>query len=563
MSEDKMKINIGRVQPYYCGEWDSSKEYHKLDHILYNGSTYVALKTVPYGVAPLSDRDQNEHYWQLIASQGEQGPKGDKGDESAYDAAVEGGYTGTEEEFNATLGKIDTALYASDVDAELSGSSTNPVQNKVVKSALDNKAPVITDTASGAVASFPDGADGMPIKSLAINIEPLQEGSGVPSPENVRPISGWTGANVTRTGKNLLPSDSSKYQDGIINGEGIETAQNSYKFLKEYLPIFPDTVYTLSAEKNTTSNLALSIAFYDSDKNFLVRTIAWGPATTTGRVSGAVTSPQNAAYCRLNIWSSSTAGEHFQFELGSTTDYEPYKGNTYDITFPSPDPGTVYGGELTINSDGTMALSVTWAIDTYSGGFTKYNHQDQNRSYFYKSIGPYGLVDNHQCLSNQFIATTISTSNANEGIDVANSSAYNDTRILARSSGYADMTEGEFNAMLAATPLQVAYKLTNPVSYQLTAQEIIRTLYGTNNFWADCGPVTVEYPADTKLYIQKINAPADDDMTADTQIASGKYFIVGGTLYLSTTTIPAGDTIIPGTNCVQTNLAEALNALNV
>ncbi len=98
--------------------------------------------------------------------------------------------------------------------------------------------------------------------------------------------------------------------------------------------------------------------------------------------------------------------------------------------------------------------------------------------------------------------------------------------------------------------------------YLLTAQQVLETLYGTNNIWADCGDVEVEYRADTKLYIRKINAPDDADMTADAQIASGKYFIVGGSLYLSTTTIPAGDTIIPGTNCTKTNLAEALNALS-
>lgn len=54
----------------------------------------------------------------------------------------------------------------------------------------------------------------------------------------------------------------------------------------------------------------------------------------------------------------------------------------------------------------------------------------------------------------------------------------------------------------------------------------------------------------------------DRDMTADARIDNGKYFVIGGSTYKSTTTIPAGDTIIPGTNCTLTNLAEALNALN-
>lgn len=54
----------------------------------------------------------------------------------------------------------------------------------------------------------------------------------------------------------------------------------------------------------------------------------------------------------------------------------------------------------------------------------------------------------------------------------------------------------------------------------------------------------------------------DRGMTADARIDNGKYFVIGGSTYKSTTTIPAGDTIIPGTNCTLTNLAEALNALN-
>ncbi len=59
------------------------------------------------------------------------------------------------------------------------------------------KAPIILDTASGAIASIPDGADGLPVEHLIVGIEPVQSGSGDPSPENVRPISGWTGCNVT------------------------------------------------------------------------------------------------------------------------------------------------------------------------------------------------------------------------------------------------------------------------------------------------------------------------------------------------------------------------------
>jgi len=58
---------------------------------------------------------------------------------------------------------------------------------------------LVSESASGSVASFSDGADGIPVKSLKVSIEPVQLGSGDPSPTNVRPISGHTSATVTRT----------------------------------------------------------------------------------------------------------------------------------------------------------------------------------------------------------------------------------------------------------------------------------------------------------------------------------------------------------------------------
>ena len=47
-----------------------------------------------------------------------------------------------------------------------------------------------------AIASFNDGED-MVMPSLKVAIEPQQEGSGDPSPTNIRPISGWDEVDVT------------------------------------------------------------------------------------------------------------------------------------------------------------------------------------------------------------------------------------------------------------------------------------------------------------------------------------------------------------------------------
>ena len=51
-------------------------------------------------------------------------------------------------------------------------------------------------TASGNPAIVTDAKLGTTFKELKVNIEPAQSGSGDPAPDNVRPITGWTGANV-------------------------------------------------------------------------------------------------------------------------------------------------------------------------------------------------------------------------------------------------------------------------------------------------------------------------------------------------------------------------------
>jgi hypothetical protein len=66
-------------------------------------------------------------------------------------------------------------------------------------------------------------------------------------------------------------------------------------------------------------------------------------------------------------------------------------------------------------------------------------------------------------------------------------------------------TEAEMNAWLAeqktaGTPVCYAVQLVNATTYELSAEQIT-TLLGVNNIWCDTGDTSVEYRADTKLYI--------------------------------------------------------------
>ena len=72
---------------------------------------------------------------------------------------------------------------------------------QLIKDLLEEKADAITQTIENVtIASFADGADEGLIKKLLVSIDPIQEGEGDPSPDNVRPISGRTGLTVFHSG---------------------------------------------------------------------------------------------------------------------------------------------------------------------------------------------------------------------------------------------------------------------------------------------------------------------------------------------------------------------------
>lgn len=135
---------------------------------------------------------------------GPQGPKGDKGDKGDIGATGPQGETGPQGpkgDTGATGPQGPQGEYA-EVDSVLSSTSENPVQNKVinaelsdVKEDLNEKADIIISSAEGTVASFSDGAEYDAVSVIA-HFEPYQEGTGDPSPDNIRPISGWTGLNI-------------------------------------------------------------------------------------------------------------------------------------------------------------------------------------------------------------------------------------------------------------------------------------------------------------------------------------------------------------------------------
>lgn len=76
--------NLGKVSVTPKGAWSNSTAYEILDIVSNDGSSYIALKSVPAGTA-LS----NTSYWLMIASKGD---KGDTGEINGASASISGGY---------------------------------------------------------------------------------------------------------------------------------------------------------------------------------------------------------------------------------------------------------------------------------------------------------------------------------------------------------------------------------------------------------------------------------------------------------------------------------------
>lgn len=102
---------------------------------------------------------------------------------------------------------------------------------------------------------------------------------------------------------------------------------------------------------------------------------------------------------------------------------------------------------------------------------------------------------------------------------------------------------GENNRILSATLAQYAPPSQPRVS-TLPTGNITDYLYENGGYVYDPLPV----PPEPKLTVTKKMIP-------------GEYFTIDNTIYQATTTIPAGDVVIPGTNCIVINMADALNEL--
>lgn len=212
---------------------------------------------------------------------------------------------------------------------------------------------------SGTLVQMDGMLGGYPL-GVTVSWTPVQEGSGDPSPENIRPIKGRDSVRVERCGENLLnikPFDTRIQKgitfeyvpDGGIHIQGTASANADS-------PTFP--VWHLPPGKycgpNTPTGVSASIVIRRNGSNLWLNTkgifeILAGDVTKYWYAIVA-----NGATLDNTIYPYIVPG------TTAPTAYAPYTGNTSTLALPS----TVYGGKVNAEGKGQETWGYT---DSYAG----------------------------------------------------------------------------------------------------------------------------------------------------------------------------------------------------
>ena len=223
---------------------------------------------------------------------------------------------------NLTIGTVETLEPTESATASITGTPENPVLNLGIPQGEQGEVTLEdyykafpTDTASGAVASFSDGADGLPLKSLVVNIDPIQDLHGYDSP--------WVGGG----GKNKFDKSAVTISDlspvyNVNDGSVYDGTKSGFDYH------LPNGTYTIKFTACDTGCTYANAHVLNSD-NSLVDS-AFRLTTSTSATTLAKTfTISDGQFLRVYRGTTNTldiSGVNIQIEEGSTaTSYAPYE----------------------------------------------------------------------------------------------------------------------------------------------------------------------------------------------------------------------------------------------
>jgi hypothetical protein len=332
-----------------------------------------------------------------------------------------------------------------------------------------------------------------PLKSLLIPFTPIQQGTGDPSPQNIRPILPWNGLTVFGGGKNLFDASAVIRRDNwLIDDNGNEQPTSQSGYTQNRTAVKEGAKYTITGTIVKGSETC-RLYFYNGS-TFVSRT---SPINANGfpyTFTVPVGCDGVAIQYNLITFDPST----IQIEAGQTaTAYEEYHPITEtDIVFPSP----VYGGTLDVVSG---VLTVEYGIYTFTGNeqFDRATNQAVD-FYFFRWAYDWQGFDFDWNVGDQNVSL--------ENYPVENNTAYWYSFGMKgnKRAGTVDSYQGivirdddftnanDFVQSLAGK--KMAYKLATPQEIQLTPAQIT-ALIGNNTIWSDAdGSMTCVYLVSSK-----------------------------------------------------------------
>ncbi len=350
----------------------------------------------------------------------------------------------------------------------------------------------IISTASGTIATFNDGGDNIPVKSLVTDIVAVQAGTGTPSPDNERVITGFDEVDVVVSSKNLF-----KAIDGAVTGSGITFTMNADRTISASGSlssgnnnknvghvVLPAGTYTLSGLPDTLIDMsvrkcamALARDGYSGSVNLI--------GTLYSNVSTSLTfTLTETTDCYLKIYVYGGAGTlpantvfKPMIEIGENeTEYEMQISDTHTITLPE----TIYGGNASL-TEGTGTKEYGYILLNGSESWSEYPQQNGFTVNLTDSV-----ADSTDMLCNLFpIVSTV----ANFGLRLTQSQL-RFCHITDNISGVTDLAT--WKTWLSNNNVQVVYPLATPATISFTPEQIT-TLSGLNNIFSSTGDVEVEY----------------------------------------------------------------------
>ena len=441
-----------------------------------------------------------------------------KGAEAARDVAAKSAEAAAKSEANVKQSADTLAESVKNITPDDSSIGDKPWSSKHI---IDMLCPPLEESGNP-VACYPVAGYALGVKAMW---EPAQEGTGTPSPENIRPIKGRDSVMVDRCGENVIEflstEDSSSdikiavdaekniTLNGTLAGKGnitIGTCRLHWVAGKTY------TMYVKkvggSVSLGSGDGITFAYALFTTDYNHFFR----GGTNSTNLdvyIASDAALVETELVFMLQCWRKGTVFNNFKFQIevveGTTapTTYTPYIGQTNTLTLPE----TVYGGEVdAVSSEGqeTQKLVIlngteswnSWGINAHNPAITGFYTYDIND---YDAINSKGICS-HLETPNQDVW---GGRNAGIGFATVGSSRYFMFSMLT--SSLPDISAGHevvsLKAYLAAqndagTPVQIAYKLAEPVPFTATGAQPLSALAGVNTVLTDADSANVTGRAD-------------------------------------------------------------------